>query len=76
MSFTDFSNVRPTAQLTPRNSADQVARARGAAASYVRRREGGDPEALRELLGMLGLGRSTAEITAEAAALAVEEGLT
>lgn len=74
VSFSDYCNVTPTAQLTPRNTPGQVHDARAAAASYVRRRAGGDPEVLRELIDMLGLQRSTAEITAEAAALADQEG--
>lgn len=73
MSFSDYSNVRPAAQLTPRNTPEQVHGARAATANYVRRRAGGDTVALRELIEMLGLGRSTAEITAEAAALAEEK---
>ncbi len=73
MSFLDYNNVRPAAQLTPRNTPAQVHGARAVTAGYVERRAGGDTEVLRELIDMLGLGRTTAEITAEAERLADEE---
>lgn len=69
----DFRNSRPKAQLTPRNTPEQVHDARAAAAGYVRRRADGDPALLRELIEMLGLERTVDEITAEAAALADQE---
>jgi hypothetical protein len=72
VSFQDYRNAQPTAQLTPRNTPEQVHGARAAVAGYVHRC-GGDIELLRELVEMIGLQRTTAEITAEAAALADQE---
>lgn len=73
MSFQDYRNARPQAQLTPRNTPEQVRGARAGTADYVRRCAGGDIEVLRELVEMLGLERTVDEITAEAAALADQE---
>lgn len=72
MSFEDYRGAWPKAQLTPRNTQEQVHGARAACARYVRDNAGCDVEALRELIEMLGLERTVAEIAAEREAVAAD----